>query len=156
MAQFQAVSLPSFSIILLSWKSKDLSDKIVSSNSLKMIWNRTQLWHSESIILLIPIIAWWTRSSLLVSDLLTVDRGTACGPDWFVRVSSGIWINFKRLITLQGLGTSDTKATSGEMFSARDEDTAKISRYARQPIFSPRTTNVGVTKEKWATTKTCT
>jgi len=156
MAQFQAVNLPSFSITHHFWKYKELTDKTEFSNSLKKIWNHTQLSHSESIILLIPIIAWSMRSSLPVSDWLMEDRGTACGPDLFVRVSSGIWINFKRLIILQGPGTSATKAISGAMFSDRGEDTAKISRYARQLIFSRRITNVGVTNEKWATIKTCT
>ena len=154
--QFQADSRPFSSTTHLSWKSRDRSDKTEFSNLLRTIWNRIRLSRLELIIQLIPIIAWWMRSSSPDSDWLMVDPGTACGPGWFVRVSSGIWINFKRLIILLGPGTSATKATFGETFRDRGEDTEKISRYVRRPIFSRRTTNVGVTSEKWATTKICT
>jgi hypothetical protein len=49
---------------------------------------------------------------------------------------------------LQEPGTLVIKEIFGEMFSVRGVDMEKISRYVPPLIFSPRTTNVGVTKEK--------
>lgn len=85
--RFQAVNPQSFSIIHLSWKSRDHSGKTAFNNLLRMIWNRIQLSRLGSIILLIPTTVWSMRSSWLVLGLQMVGLGTAFGLDWYVRVS---------------------------------------------------------------------